>query len=62
MHRLRWALLLFVVDTTVGCRQFRPIPDPEDAATDAESTPDDSGAVDARPAEAGDAADAADEG
>ncbi len=58
MHRLRLALLLFVIDTTVSCRQLHQIPD-FDAATDAESTPDDSGEVDARPADAADGADAA---
>jgi hypothetical protein len=55
MHRLRLALFLFVIDTTVSCRQLHQIPD-FDAATDADSTPDDSGEGDARSADAADAA------
>ena len=60
MNRLRMALLLFVIDITLSCRSPNEnTHPPNDADSGAEGTSDDSGKVDARPADAGDASDAA---
>jgi hypothetical protein len=63
MSRLRFALLLVVIGAAGGCHggEHAHVPDDADTdAEDAEGTPDDSGKMDARPADAGDAGPAAD--